>query len=335
MNELNSPGSSGKLLGRALAELAAVIERVTRAQLLQAEIQKGLRRRDSLWRNWRTAVLGASVLGGVLFYRIRFDGFLSLNIPEDPCAALVRIEGVIDSDSPANAHRIKQWFKHAFADSRGRGVVLPVNLSGASPVQAGLMHDRLHALKLDRPQKPLVVVGADYLIRGTYYIAVAASHICVNRSTMIGSIGIVMQGWGLDRAIEKFGIEHRIVSAVNNKVRLDPCRPVTTAHRDKAPGLMEAIHAQLFDAVRAGSGTRLQGTAATLWSGDYWRGAEAVALGMVDRLGDLKSVFAEDMGAMASQTKRRRPMGGCGWRTASARTRSQRGRQGTAPVNLG
>jgi signal peptide peptidase SppA len=225
--------------------------------------------------------------------RSRLQHLLAPPPLEGPYAALVRIEGLIDSDERASAHKVNESLRAAFADPQAKGVIVLVNSPGGSPVQSALIHDRLLNLRLQHPEKPLWVIGEDMLTSGAYYVAVAAEHICVNRSTMAGSIGVVMSGWGLNRAIERLGGERRVFTAGAHKARLDAFQPLTSQDRAKASTLLDAIHQQFIHAVTAGRGTRLKGTAQELFSGDFWVGEQAVTLGLVDGLCDLESVLEQ------------------------------------------
>jgi protease-4 len=285
--------------GNAVGDLAELVKVVMRSHEEQMRTHERILQRDLRWRLWRTALWALTLVGGSLLYALGVQRLLAPTPLAGPYAALVRIEGLIDSDARSNAHKVNEALRAAFDDPQAKGVVVLVNSPGGSAVQSALIHDRLLSLREQHPEKGLWVVGEDMLTSGAYYIAVAADHICVNRGTMAGSIGVVMSGWGLDHAIERFRIERRLFTAGENKARLDAFRPLTPQDRTKAATLLEGIHRQFIAAVTAGRGSRLKGATGQLWSGDYWLGEEAVALGLVDGLCDLESVLDQQFGVRA------------------------------------
>ena len=297
-------GSSGpheQPLTEAIRELSEIVRIVMTSQEQQTLTQDRMLRRDLRWRNLRAAFLCVAVVGGALIYSLGLQRLFAPQKFSGPYAALVRIEGMIDADRPANAHKVNTALRTAFEDERAKGVVVLVNSPGGSPVQSALIHDRLAALHAQYPKTPLWVVGEDMLTSGAYFVAVAAPRVCVNRSTMTGSIGVLMQGWGFNRAIERFDIERRVFTAGNNKSRLDAFRALRPEDERKATALLSAIHTHFISAVKAGRGARLKGKSGTLFSGDYWTGEEAVAFGLVDGLCDLDTVLTRDLGV--SQVK--------------------------------
>lgn len=254
------------------------------------------RKRDRRWSMVKTSVFALALLSTPLYLWVldlRYgDARLGKNY-----VAMVRIDGVIAADHPANSRVINQALEKAFEDPKARGVVVVINSPGGTPVQASAIHDRLIALRETFPEKPVWAVGEDMMTSGAYFIATAAPKVCVNRSTLTGSIGVIRDGWGFDKAIRRIDIERRVFTAGASKSRLDPFRPLTADDQAKAKEMLEAVHAHFKDVVREGRGERLKGSEAELFSGDFWTGDRALALGLVDRLcGDVNDVVAAEYG---------------------------------------
>lgn len=282
-------------LTEAIRALGEIVRIVIESQERQTHTQDRILRRDLRWRNLRAALLCLSIVGGALIYSLGLQRILAPQKFVGPYAALVRIEGLIDADQRANANKVNAALRAAFEDTKAKGVIVLINSPGGSPVQSALIHDHVRALRARHPDKPLWVIGEDMLTSGAYYVAVAADRICVNRSTMTGSIGVILSGWGFDRTIHRLEIERRVFTAGANKSRLDSFKPLTSADQAKAAELLEAIHQQFIAAVKAGRGDRLKGASDALWSGDYWTGEEATTLGLVDGLCDLHSVLDREL----------------------------------------
>jgi len=290
------PRKTDQPLTEAIRELSEIVRVVMASQEQQTRTQDRMLRRDLRWRNIRAACICVAVVGGALLYSLGLQQLFAPAKFTGPYAALVRIEGLIDAEQRANAHKVNAALRSAFEDERAKGVVLLINSPGGSPVQSSLIHDRLLSLRAQYPQKPVWAIGEDMLTSGAYFIAVGAPHVCVNRSTMTGSIGVVMQGWGLDRTIGRFDIQRRVFTAGDNKARLDAFQPLRPQDEQKAAELLQAIHTHLIQAVKDGRGARLKGETQELFSGDYWTGEEASSLGLVDGLCDLDSVIQEHLG---------------------------------------
>lgn len=283
-------------LTAAIRALSDTVRIVIESQERQTNTQDRILRRDLRWRNLRAALLCLSMVGGALIYSLGLQRILAPQTYAGPYAALVRIEGLIDADQRANASKVSAALSAAYEDTKAKGVIVLINSPGGSPVQSALIHDHLLTLRARFPNKPLWVIGEDMLTSGAYYVAVAADRICVNRSTMTGSIGVILSGWGFDRAIERLDIERRVFTAGTNKSRLDAFKPLTSADQAKATQLLDAIHQQFIAAVKAGRGDRLKGATDALWSGDYWTGEQAASLGLVDGLCDLHGVADRELG---------------------------------------
>jgi protease-4 len=205
-----------------------------------------------------------------------------------PHTAVVEIEGEIASDADANAEMIVAAMRAAFEDAGSRAVVLLINSPGGSPVQAGIINDEIRRLKA-KHNKPVYAVVEETCASAAYYIAVAADQIFVDKASIVGSIGVLMDGFGFTGLMEKLGIERRLMTAGENKGFLDPFSPQTPTQRAYAQAMLDQIHQQFIDVVKAGRGQRLKETPET-FSGLFWSGQQAIELGLADQFGSLDSV---------------------------------------------
>ncbi len=206
--------------------------------------------------------------------------------------ALVEMHGVIQARGDANADDIVGALQAAF-DSRGTaGVVLRINSPGGSPVQAGIITDEIRRLRAKHPETPLYVVVEDICASGGYYVAAAADKIFVDKASIVGSIGVLMDGFGFTGSMDKLGVERRLLTAGENKGFLDPFSPQNERHKTHAQGMLNDIHQQFIDVVRQGRGKRLKETP-EMFSGLMWTGAKSVELGLADGFGTVDSVARE------------------------------------------
>jgi len=203
--------------------------------------------------------------------------------------ALVEVDGLIAPGSDASADRITSALQSAFEDERTQGVVLRINSPGGSPVQAQTIYDEMRRLRKKYPKIPLYAVVEDLCASGGYYIAVGADRIYVSKSSIVGSIGVRMDGFGVTGLMEKLGIERRLLTAGKNKALLDPFLPVEKDQEQYVLGLLKEIHQQFIDTVREGRGDRLKETP-EMFSGLIWTGQKGIELGLVDALGTLDYV---------------------------------------------
>lgn len=203
--------------------------------------------------------------------------------------ALVAVEGVIDAGSEASAEHVIAALQSAYEDKAVRGVVVRINSPGGSPVQAGMINDEVYRLRATRPDLPVVAVVEDMCASGGYYVAVAADKILVDKASLVGSIGVLMDGFGFVGAMDKLGVERRLLSAGANKGFLDPFSPQRDGQMEHARGLLDDIHRQFIEVVRKGRGERLKDTP-ELFSGLVWTGARSVELGLADGFGTVESV---------------------------------------------
>lgn len=210
----------------------------------------------------------------------------------DKCTAMVEMRGEIDSDSPASAENIMSGLQAAFKNKGTKGVVLRINSPGGSPVQAGEINDEIRRLRAKYPATPIYAVVEEVCASGAYYAAVATDKIFVDKASLIGSIGVIIDGFGFVGAMEKLGIERRAIAAGQNKTFLDPFSPLTAEQRDFAQRMIDEIHQQFIAAVKAGRGSRLK-ESPELFSGLVWNGARGIDLGLADGFGSVDYVARE------------------------------------------
>ena len=208
-----------------------------------------------------------------------------------PHTALVEIKGEIASGAEASAELIVAALRGAFEDEAAQAVVLLINSPGGSPVQAGIINDEIKRLKL-KHKKPTYAVVEESCASAAYYIAVAADKIFVDKASIVGSIGVLMDGFGFTGLMDKLGVERRLMTAGENKGFLDPFSPQTERQRAFAQTMLDQIHKQFIDVVKAGRGSRLKETPET-FSGLFWSGQQAIELGLADQLGNLDFVARE------------------------------------------
>jgi protease IV len=206
--------------------------------------------------------------------------------------ALVEVRGVISSGSAASADNVISGLTEAFKDQRTQGVILRINSPGGSPVQSGYINDEIRRLRGKYPKTPLYAVVEDVCASGGYYIAAAADKIYANRASIVGSIGVVMNGFGFTGTMEKLGVERRMLAAGENKGFLDPFSPLDDTQKAHAQKMLAAIHEQFIDVVRKGRGQRLKETP-DMFSGLMWVGQQSVELGLADALGSADYVARE------------------------------------------
>jgi len=206
--------------------------------------------------------------------------------------ALVDVNGVIAHDSPASAERITTGLQEAFKDHNTAGVILRINSPGGSPAQAGQINNEMRRLRGLHPKVPLYVVVEDLCASGGYYVAVAADRIYVDPASLVGSIGVLMNGFGFTGTMEKLGVERRLLTAGENKGFLDPFSPLNKQQKAYAEQMLSEIHRQFIDVVKQGRGNRLKPTP-ELFSGLVWTGEKSIELGLTDALGSVDYVARE------------------------------------------
>jgi protease-4 len=242
-------------------------------------------------RRWRLFFRITWLLVALVLLVLLFGNASGPSAPSTPHTAMVEVRGEIALDAEASADRLIAGLRDAFADAGAQAVVLRINSPGGSPVQAGIVHDEILRLKALHGKKVYAVVeevGAS----GAYYIAVAADQIYVDKASLVGSIGVLMDGFGFTGLMDKIGIERRLLTAGENKAMLDPFSPLDAKQQAMARAMLEQIHGQFIAVVRQGRGDRLKGGDET-FSGLVWNGEEAVRIGLADALGSLDFVARE------------------------------------------
>jgi protease-4 len=212
-----------------------------------------------------------------------------------PHTALIELDGTIESGGGSgSASSVIPALNRAFTDTDSVGVILHINSPGGSPVQAGMINDEMQRLRKAFPKKPLYVVVDEMCASGGYYIAAGADKIFVNKASIVGSIGVLMDGFGFTGIMEKLGVERRLLTAGENKGFLDPFSPQTPQQKEYALQMLEEIHQQFITVVRNGRGARLKETP-DMFSGLFWSGAQAVKLGLADGFGTVNSVARAEL----------------------------------------
>ena len=203
--------------------------------------------------------------------------------------ALVYLHGVIDEDGDASAEKINDALNAAFKDSATAAVILRVNSPGGSPVQAGMINDEIKRLRVEFPDKPLYAVVDEVCASGGYYAAAAADQIFVDKASIVGSIGVLSDGFGFTGTMEKLGVERRLQTAGKNKGIGDPFSPESDEQKAHLQAMLDEIHRQFIKVVRDGRGKRLK-ESPDLFSGLFWTGAQSIQMGLADGYGTVDSV---------------------------------------------
>ncbi|WP_433693551.1 S49 family peptidase [Paraburkholderia phenoliruptrix] len=206
--------------------------------------------------------------------------------------ALIALDGEISADTRANAEDISAALESAFEDAGTAGVILRCNSPGGSPVQAGIIYEEMRRLRAKHPSIPLYVVVGDMCASGGYYAAAAGDKIYVDKASIVGSIGVLMDSFGFTGLMDKLGIQRRLHTSGENKGFYDPFSPETPKMDQHAQEMLDQIHGQFIDAVRQGRGKRLHETA-DMFSGLFWTGQKSVELGLADGFGDANYVARE------------------------------------------
>ncbi len=235
--------------------------------------------------------LGFLYLFGILFIAMGWihRGDTS---PGGKHTALVDLNGVIEANSMAAADVVNAGLTDAFEDKNTQGVILRINSPGGSPVQAHQINREILRLRGKHPGIPLYVVIDDICASGGYYVAAAADEIYVSRGSLVGSIGVLMDGFGFTETMQKLGVERRLLTAGENKGFLDPFSPIDAKQKEHAQKMLGEIHEQFIQVVREGRGKRLKEDA-EMFSGLIWTGDRSIQLGLADALGDSAYVARE------------------------------------------
>lgn len=242
-------------------------------------------------RRWRTFTRLAWLVFFIFIIWLSLSRDMAATSKSGPHTAVVDIKGEIASGAEASAEYVIASLRSAFEDEGSKAVVLLVNSPGGSPVQAGIINDEIVRLKA-KHGKPLYAVVEETCASAAYYIVSAADEIYVDKASIVGSIGVLMDGFGFTGTMEKLGVERRLLTAGENKGFLDPFSPQTEKQRAYAQAMLDQIHQQFITVVKAGRGDRLQETP-EIFSGLFWTGQQAIDLGLADKLGSLDFVARE------------------------------------------
>ena len=260
-----------------------VLEQLTRDLLTE-------RRRTRRWGIFFRLMALAIAFIGVLIV-LAFVGSKE-HVCLDLCTAVVEVRGELESGGRAGAERVIAGLQAAVKHGRIKGVIVRINSPGGSPVQAGQIYDEIRRLRSVHPTIPIHAVVEEIAASGGYYVAAAGEKIFVDKASVVGSIGVIMDGFGFTGAMDKLGIERRVLTAGENKALMDPFSPFDAGQRAHVQRLLDDVHAQFVTAVKEGRGARLKESADT-FSGLVWNGSRAVELGLADGIGSVEGVARE------------------------------------------
>ena len=258
-------------------------ERQVLTDLVKANIQE-----QQSARRWKMGLRLAWLLFWVLALWLVLSHNQTASSITTPHTALVNIKGEIADGADASAENIVAAMRAGLEDSGSQGLILLINSPGGSPVQAGIINDEIVRLKAIH-HKPIYAVVEESCASAAYYIAAATDKIYVNKASIVGSIGVLMDGFGFTGLMDKLGVERRLMTAGENKGFLDPFSPQTEAQRKHAQNMLNRIHAQFIEVVKKGRGDRLKETP-DMFSGLFWTGQQAIELGLADELSSVDQV---------------------------------------------
>ncbi|HUN00186.1 MAG: S49 family peptidase [Halothiobacillus sp. 20-53-49] len=252
-------------------------------------------RRARRWRLFFRLISFALLIGffGWLVFNGDLNDSQSLDLSQ-PTAAIIDVSGVIAAGQEASADELIPLLERAFKAPQIKGIVLRMNTPGGSPVQSGEVFDAIMRLRKDYPAKPIYAVVEDICASGGYYIAAATDKIYANQASLVGSIGVRMDGFGFVDAMNKLGIQSRLLTSGANKAMLNPFTPENPTQVQYMQSLLDQVHQQFIDAVKQGRGDRLAQDP-DLFSGLIYTGAAATKNGLIDGLGTVRSVIRDQM----------------------------------------
>lgn len=289
MSEANSPEAQK---GASPAGLGPHWEREVLEKVLLESV-----REQRIARRWNIGLKLAFLAYLSVALWLAFKPFTEPRYGKDQAhTAIVDVSGMIAEGSRTNADTIIKGLKAATEAKGAKGIILKMNTPGGTPVQAAYVFDEIRAIKKAHPQLPIYAVVSDLCASGGYYIAAATDKIFVNASSVVGSIGVIMNGFGFVGTMDKLGVERRALTAGSHKALLDPFSPVNPDEKAHVQQVLDSIHRQFVTAVREGRGARLK-EQPDLFSGLVWTGADGIALGLVDAYGDVRSVAEKEIGA--------------------------------------
>ena len=280
-----------------MSDIIKNIESKKSEEALISEFAKGIfieQRRNRRWGIFFKMLFVLYLSTFLIIYIVKNTEFGSFSTHKH--SALIEINGVIAANTQARADYVITGLRRAFKDENTQGVILRINSPGGSPVQAGYINDEIIRLREKHPDIPIYTVITDMCASGGYYIAASTDKIYANKASIVGSIGVIMAGFGFVETIEKLGIERRLLHAGDNKGFMDPFQPLKTAEATHVQGLLNEIHQQFIDVVKHGRGVRLKDDE-KLFSGLIWTGSESIKLGLVDELASASQVARDVIGA--------------------------------------
>jgi protease IV len=304
MNDTNTPNQESQFPASQPEKTATAPQPANWERTALEKLATNYMREQKTARRWRTFVR----LAWLAFFVLLAFAVLDRGKPSKDFSvehtAVIEIKGEIASGGESSADQIVTSLRSAFEDKGAKAVVLLINSPGGSPVQAGMINDEIYRLKALH-KKPIYAVVEETCASAAYYIAVAADQIYVDKASIVGSIGVLMDGFGFTGLMEKLGVERRLMTAGENKGFMDPFSPQTEKHRAFTQGMLNQIHQQFIAVVKKGRGERLKETPDT-FTGLFWSGQQAVELGLADKIGTLDYVAREVVKApeLVDYTKR-------------------------------
>ncbi len=233
-----------------------------------------------------------AILGITLYPKFKED----IGVGGKNHTAIIDLVGVIAEDQNANAESIIDSLRNAVKDKNTKGIIFHANSPGGSPVQSAYVYDEIKKIKKEHPDLPIHAVVSDICASGCYYIVSATDKIFASPASLVGSIGVIMDGFGFVETMQKLGVERRLITAGAHKAILDPFSPAKPDENQYMQNLINQVHQQFIGAVKSGRGARLKETP-DMFSGLVWTGEESVKLGVVDAMGSQEYVAKEIIGA--------------------------------------
>ncbi len=276
-------------------------ERNVLEKVLMASLEE--QRRSRRWKIFFRLVVLIYILVFVvaLIWPTSKSSIKNLNKPH---AAIVNITGIIAPKSDYSAYRINRNLNRAFKDKKTLGVILNINSPGGTPVQADLIYENIMRLRKKYPHTKIYAVCSDVCASGAYYIAASANDIYTNRASLVGSIGVMINSFGFTQAMEKLGIQRRLIIAGRNKGILDPFSPMNTTERNILQHIVDETHRVFIDKVKQGRGKRLKLNTPDLFSGSVWTGEDAKKIGLIDGFLTIRQVARLKIGTKYTATYR-------------------------------
>lgn len=266
---------------------AAGWERATLEKLAFAAV-----REQRATRRWKTFVRLSWLAFFIFLVWLALSRGTPASAKASPHTAVVEIKGEIAAGADASAEFVVAAMKSAFEDDGAKGIVLLINSPGGSPVQAGIINDEIKRMRA-KYDKPIYAVVEETCASAAYYIAAATDKIFVDKASIVGSIGVLMDGFGFTGLMDKVGVERRLLTAGDNKGFMDPFSPMNDAQKAHAQQMLDQIHGQFIEVVKNGRGDRLKTGTPGLFSGLFWSGQQSIELGLADQLGNVDFVARE------------------------------------------